>query len=158
MALVPWRRQNTFLGDAFAELDQLHRDVNKLFGSPYPWWREAHSPALTYGSWDPAIDIRDNGNNYEIKAELPGLTKEDVGISIEGDTLTLKGEKKEEKETEKNGYLRSERVFGSFLRQFSFPVKVDAENVKAAYQNGILTVNIPKKEDSKPRQIDVKIS
>ncbi len=110
------------------------------------------------GSWHPSVDISENENAYVLKAELPGVNREDINIDINNKTLTLKGEKKFEEKTEKENYVRVERSYGSFSRTFTLSDKVDTENVKASYKDGVLEVTLPKKEEAKPREIKVEVN
>ncbi|HHS12998.1 MAG TPA: Hsp20/alpha crystallin family protein [bacterium] len=105
--------------------------------------------------WMPIVDVAETEDAYEIKAEIPGLKKEDIKISLEEGMLTLQGEKKEEKEKEKRNYHRIERVYGAFHRSFRLPREVEADKIKARYEDGILSVVIPKSEKLKPKQIAV---
>jgi HSP20 family protein len=108
--------------------------------------------------WSPAVDIYETENDLVLKADLPDVDPKNVGIQLENGTLTLKGERKFEHEKNGKGFHRIERSYGSFVRAFSLPDTVDAENVKADYKNGVLTVTIPKKEVAKPRTINVQVN
>lgn len=110
------------------------------------------------GTWHPSVDISENENAFVLKAELPGVNREDINIDINNKTLTLKGEKKFEEKTEKENYVRVERSYGSFSRTFALSDKVDTENVKASYKDGVLEVTLPKKEEAKPREIKVEVN
>jgi HSP20 family protein len=108
--------------------------------------------------WAPLVDILETENELVLHADVPGVELKDIDIQIENDTLTLKGERKFEKEEKDKGFHRLERSYGSFVRYFTIPETVDSENVKADYQNGVLTVTLPKKEVAKPKAIKVQIS
>jgi HSP20 family protein len=108
--------------------------------------------------WVPPVDILETENELVVKADVPDIKFEDIKVSMEGGTLTLSGERKFEKKTDKGGYHRIERSYGSFERSFVLPETVDGEHVKAEYKNGVLTVTIPKKEVAKPRNIKVEVS
>lgn len=110
------------------------------------------------GTWHPSVDISENENAFVLKAELPGVSREDINIDINNKTLTLKGEKKFEEKTEKENYVRVERSYGSFSRTFALSDKVDTENVKASYKDGVLEVTLPKKEEAKPKEIKVEVN
>jgi len=110
------------------------------------------------GTWHPSVDISENENAFVLKAELPGVNREDINIDINHKTLTLKGEKKFEEKTEKENYVRVERSYGSFSRTFALSDKVDTENVKASYKDGVLEVTLPKKEEAKPKEIKVEVN
>lgn len=114
-------------------------------------WLDASRPL----GWQPAIDIHENEKEIVLEAELPGINMEDVKITVESGILTIKGEKKYKKE--ENKYFRAERVHGSFLRSFSLPSSIDLEKISASYEDGVLTVKVPKKPENIPRQIEVKI-
>ena len=108
--------------------------------------------------WAPAVDILETDNELVLKADLPGVEMKDVDINIENGTLTLKGERKFEREEKNKGFHRMERSYGSFVRYFTLPDTVDPEHVHAEYNNGVLTVTLPKKEIAKPRNIKVQVS
>ena len=103
------------------------------------------------------LDITDEKDQIKVKADLPGLKKEDIEINLENDILTIKGEKKEEKEIKEKDFIRSERYYGAFHRAFTLPASVDAAKVNAAYKEGVLEITLPKKEGAKPKQIKVDI-
>jgi HSP20 family protein len=104
------------------------------------------------------VDIFETDNELVLKADVPGVELKDIDIQIENGTLTLKGERKFEKEEKNKGFHRLERSYGSFIRYFTVPETVDSENVKAEFQHGVLTVTLPKKEVAKPKAIKVQIS
>jgi HSP20 family protein len=108
--------------------------------------------------WAPPVDILETENELVLKADVPGVELKDIDIQFENGTLTIKGERKFEKEEKNKGFHRLERSYGSFVRYFTVPDTVDPENVKAAYNNGVLTVSLPKKEIAKPRAIKVQVS
>lgn len=108
--------------------------------------------------WVPAVDIFETENEWVLKADLPDVKLEDVDIQIENATLTLKGDRKFQKDENGKGYHRVERSYGAFARYFSLPETVDSEKVRADYANGVLTVTLPKKEIAKPRSIKVQVS
>ena len=112
---------------------------------------------LTLADWTPAADITEDDNEYLIKAELPDVKQEDVRVTVENGVLTISGERKFEKEEKNKRYHRIERAYGTFVRSFTLPDDADAENVKAEFKNGILTVHLPKSEKAKPKQIEVKV-
>ena len=105
--------------------------------------------------WSPNIDIADTDEEITLKAELPGMTKEDVDVSITDNILTLRGEKKQEQETKKENYHRIERSYGSFQRIFTLPKSIQSDKIKANFKDGILNINIPKAEEVKPKQIAI---
>jgi|SRR5713101_220849 len=112
----------------------------------------------SYGTfWSPAMDIVEHDDAYVVECELPGLTKEDVKISVQGNILTIRGEKKSQHEEKGANYHRQERTYGSFVRSFTLPSYVKSDKIDARYVNGILTINLPKAEEAKPKDIEVKV-
>ncbi len=110
------------------------------------------------GNWVPAVDISETKDAYIIKGELPGVEKEDVDISIDDNLLSIRGEKKYEKSVDEDQSYRTECVYGSFERSFTLPKQVDINNVDAVFKNGVLKLTMPKAEEAKPKQIQVKIT
>jgi HSP20 family protein len=108
--------------------------------------------------WVPPVDIVENENELVVKADVPDIKFEDIDVKLENGTLTLRGERKVEETSDKGGWHRMERSYGTFERAFTLPETVDAEHVKADYRNGTLTVTLPKKEIAKPRQVKVEIN
>lgn len=106
-------------------------------------------------AWVPPVDIQENADAYLFHAELPGLTKEDIHITLENNVLRVSGERKFEKDAKKENYHRVERTYGTFTRTFTLPTQVEADKVMAAFENGILTVTVPKAEQAKPRRIAI---
>jgi HSP20 family protein len=109
------------------------------------------------GNFVPAVDIYEDPHKVMLKLEVPGIRKEDMDIRLENQTLTIKGERKFEQSEKEENYHRIERRFGSFVRSFSLPVTVDTAKVQASYDNGVLSVTLPKKEAAKPKQIQIEI-
>ena len=105
--------------------------------------------------WSPSVDLSESENTYEVKAEIPGMKKEDIRVSYEDNVLTLTGEKKQEKEVKNKNYHRVERAYGRFQRSFRLPKTVNKDEIKAKYKDGVLTVEIPKAEAVKPKEIAV---
>jgi HSP20 family protein len=112
---------------------------------------------LLEGEWAPSVDVAETDEEIVVTAELPGIKQEEVDISIADNVLTLKGEKKEEKEVKEKNYHRIERSYGSFQRSISLPTGVDAGKAKATYKDGILCVTVPKVEEAKPKQIKIDV-
>jgi HSP20 family protein len=133
-----------------------------------PYWREMddffnrffrNMPLTERGwEWAPSVDISETDGTIILKAEMPGLEAKDIDIDITGDMLTLKGEKKVEEERKEERYYCRERHYGSFQRSFQLPAGIQSDKVDADFKNGILTVNIPKSEESKQKKIDIKSS
>jgi HSP20 family protein len=109
----------------------------------------------TMGSWAPVCDIYEDGESILVKAELPGVDQKDIDVQVENNILTLRGERKREKEVTGENMYRAERSYGSFSRSFTLPVTVDTERIKAEYKDGVLHVTLPKVEEAKPRKIKV---
>jgi HSP20 family protein len=141
--------------DPLRDLSQLQDRINRIFGDAY---RHGDDDVLKGGDWTPAVDIFES-KDHEIvlRAELPGLKKDDIDIRVENSTLTLRGERKHEQDVSKESYHRVERSYGSFSRSFSLPSTVDTEKVSANFTDGILTVKLPTREEAKPRQIHVQV-
>lgn len=106
-------------------------------------------------TWSPAVDIRETNDSYLVYAELPGLSKDDISITLEDNILKLSGERRFEKEVDEAQFHRVERTYGTFTRAFSLPSRVDSGNVQAAFKDGVLTITVPKMEEAKPRKIDI---
>ncbi|MDN3513186.1 MAG: Hsp20/alpha crystallin family protein [Candidatus Brocadia sp.] len=109
------------------------------------------------GTWVPPLDLSETADKVTVKAEIPGMDPKEIDISIQGDTLTIKGEKKEEKEEKGKNYYRMERRYGSFSRSIDLPASVDSNKVTAECKNGVLEITMQKKEEVKPKQISVKV-
>ena len=112
----------------------------------------------TSDSWNPAVDILEKDGNLILRAELPGMTEKQIELKLEGNTLTLKGERKMENDDKKNNYHRVESFYGSFIRAFRLPDTVDLEKISADYKNGVLTVTLPLRPEVKPREIPVSVN
>jgi HSP20 family protein len=131
----------------------LQEQVNRLFGNVLEHTGEASN--LT--SWAPAVDIYETEHELVVKADLPEVDPKELDIRVENNLLTIRGERKFEKPVNEDNYLRVERAYGSFSRSFSLANTVNAEAIKADYQNGVLTLTIPKREEAKPKQIKVNV-
>jgi HSP20 family protein len=110
------------------------------------------------GDWAPAVDVFENDDKVVIKSELPGLSEKDIEVDILGDTLTIKGEKKKEDEKKDRHFHRLERVYGSFHRSVTLPSEVASEKAKASFKNGVLEIEVPKKEEAKPKQVKISVN
>ncbi|HLE21981.1 MAG TPA: Hsp20/alpha crystallin family protein, partial [Vicinamibacteria bacterium] len=108
------------------------------------------------GAWAPRIDVYEKGDNIIIDAEIPGLKKEDIEVTVENQMLTLRGEKKETKEVKRDGFYQSERFYGKFQRAVALPAAVDESKIEATYKDGILTVTMPKSEEARAKHIAIK--
>jgi HSP20 family protein len=107
------------------------------------------------GAWAPSCDIYEEGDSIVVKAELPGVEKSDIDVQVENNVLTLRGERKREKEVKSENLYRTERFYGAFSRSFTLPVTVDTEKIQAEYKDGVLQVTLPKVDAAKPRRINV---
>lgn len=109
-------------------------------------------------SWAPAVDIYETENELVLKADLPDINEKELDVRIENNTLSIHGERKFEQKVKEGGYLRTERSYGSFNRSFSLPNTVNTEAIKAEYKNGVLTIELPKRAESKPKQVKVNVA
>ena len=134
------------------------RSFKPFYGDFGSWFDEAAENTAGDGHWHPSVDVYETDDSYVLKADLPGVTKEDIKIDINKNTLTIKGEKKSEEKVEKENYVRVERSYGSFSRSFSLSDKVNTENIKANYKDGVLEITLPKKEEVKPKEIKVEVN
>lgn len=139
--------------DPFRDLRTLQEEVNRLFSTNLS--RAFDDEGIGRGAWAPSVDIYENKDNIVLEAELPGMKQEDFDLSIENNVITLRGERKFEKTDETDNYHRVERSYGSFTRSFTLPQTVSAEGATAEYNNGVLRVMLPKKEETKSRRIQV---
>ena len=147
MSIVKW--------DPFKDLVNLRDTMNRMFsesGLPRRGWDED----FTTSSWAPRVDIFEKGDNIVMKAELPGISKEDIDINVENNILTLKGERKREKEVEEENFYRIERYHGTFSRSFTLPRTVDPEKIDAKYRDGVLELTLPRAEEAKQKKIQIK--
>lgn len=143
--------RNLVTYDPFSELRSLQRDVNRLFSGDIDRGSEMMS-----GAWNPSVDISENKDSIVLEAELPGMSPDDVNISIENNVLTIQGERRFEKKQNEDNYHRVERSYGTFTRSFTLPPTVSSENVDAAFENGVLKLTLAKREEAKPRKIEIK--
>jgi len=138
--------------DPFREFDRLHDEVDRLFRTATPARGEMQE------SFHIPVDVLENVEEVVLRAELPGVLPAAVDVRVEDNVLTLTGEKKLENEDRKDQYLRVERFYGKFSRSFSLPHYVDASRIAAEYRDGVLTLHLPKRAETKPRQIQVKVA
>lgn len=148
MAIVRW--------EPFRDLLTLQDRMNRLFDESFRGAnRGADDDWALGGSWAPAVDIYEQNGNIELKAELPGIDPKDVDIRVENNVLTLRGERRIDDEVKRESYHRVERAYGAFSRSFTLPTVVDTEKIQAEYKDGVLRLVLPKKEEAKPRQIQI---
>ena len=142
MKLVRW--------DPFQDVMAVTNRLSRVINDSYRTRTED-----AFGSWVPPVDIFEKSDNLVIRAELPGLEKDDIEIRIENGVLTLHGQRKQESEVEEANAYRLERVYGTFTRSFSLPTTVDASRVAATYRDGVLEVSVPKVEAAKPKKVEI---
>jgi HSP20 family protein len=144
--LTPWR--------PFRELttfrDEMDRIWDRFFG-------ELPSVEPFRAEWTPSLDVSETKDNFVVKAEVPGMDAKDIDISLAGDLLTIKGEKKQEKEEKDESYQRVERRYGAFTRTVRLPQEVQSDKIKADYKNGVLKITLPKSEEAKKREIKITV-
>jgi HSP20 family protein len=142
MALIRW--------EPARELGSLQGEMNRLFNTFFEGDREGANRR-----WTPAMDLLEADDHLVLRADLPGLSEDDVQIEVQDNVLTVSGERKAEREETRNGYYRVERAFGSFSRSLTLPEGIDAERIEASFDKGVLEVRIPKPEERKPRRISI---
>lgn len=150
MRLMRFARATSPALNAWNQLTTLRDEINRLFDVP-----AAETESEVFNTWAPAMDLYEDKDNLVLRAELPGLKKEDIDVSLHEGTVTVSGERKNEKKYEEAETSREERFYGRFQRTLTLPKPVDAAKVTAAYKDGILTVTLPKTDEAKPRQIAV---
>lgn len=150
MNITPWRNREV---DLFRDFEDLQREMDRLFDVSL--YRKGGNGREIMAA--PAVDVHQDKDNVYVKAELPGMAKEDIDVNVQENLLTIKGEKKQEKETKEKDCLRTERYYGLLSRTVTLPAGVDAAKVKAEYKNGILELVLPKREDAKPKQIKIEV-
>lgn len=148
MALVRW--------DPWTTLPTLQDRINRLFEDSFPARTAAREDEMSLLDWRPTVDTYEEGDNIVIKADLPGVKKEDVSIDVKDNVLTLKGERKHEENIDEDNYYRRESAYGKFQRAFTLPDAVDANKIEASYKDGTLKITVPKTEESKARKIEIK--
>jgi HSP20 family protein len=150
------RYQKYPLGDlsvTFDRLANMRDELDRAFGTTFGSFLRPHG---SLNRWNPAVDVYQDNNQFTVYAELPGLKKEEIEISLNGDTLTIGGERKHDADAAQG--FRTERYFGKFQRSLTLPVPVNSEKVNATYKDGILKVVLPKAEEAKPKQITVSLN
>ena len=140
--------------EPFRNISTLQEQVNRLFDSSF----KGNGDNSTLTTWAPAVDIYETENELVLKADLPDIDEKNLDIRVENNMLTVRGERKFEQKVNEDNYLRIERTYGSFSRSFSLPSTVNTEAIKADYKNGVLTVQLPKRAESKPEQVKVNVT
>ena len=143
--------------DPVKEMEEMHNRLSNLFGRTPARLGEGKEESIAVAEWAPLVDITEDDKEYIIKTELPEVKKEEVKVSVENGLLTIVGERKFEKEENKK-YHRVERAYGRFLRSFVLPEGVDRDKVNAEFRDGVLKVHLAKSEQTKPKQIEVKVA
>jgi len=149
MAIVRW-------WDPWKDLATIQEKMNQLFEDTFSRGR-AREEGLSHAMWSPCVDIYETDDAVVVKAEVPGIEKDQVGIEVKDGVLTLRGERKFEKEVKEENYHRMERSYGTFSRSFSVPSSVDPEKISATLKDGVLEIVLPKVEKAKPKQIKVQV-
>ena len=155
MSLIRWNAAcdlPTFPSDVM----NMQREINRMFDNFFRGGLMG-SDTLASADWIPAVDIAEREDEYSVRVELPGVTKDDVKITMQNNILTVRGEKKQEKESKDANFHRLERSYGSFERSFTLPSTVKADKIDASYADGNLTITLPKTEEARPKQIEVKV-
>jgi HSP20 family protein len=140
--------------EPFRGVASLQDQINRLFNESF----ERTSDDSSLSAWAPAVDIYETEHELVVKADLPDVDPKDLDIRVENNILTIRGERKFEKKVNEENYLRVERSYGSFARSFTLANTVNSEAIKADYQNGVLTLTVPKREEAKPKQIKVNVN
>ena len=151
MKLVRFQTPELWNWSPFDQLTNIRDEINRLFENPYE-----NGSSDVFNTWAPALDLYEDKDNLVVRAELPGMKKEEIELSLHENVITVSGERKNEKKIEGERTSREERFFGRFTRSLTLPKAVETSKAKAAYKDGVLTVTIPKAAEAKPRQIQVK--
>jgi HSP20 family protein len=151
--MVPSRMFRGLSTDPFRELFDLQRDINQLFDASFSAPRED----VALKAWTPAVDVYEDESSYLIKLELPEVNREDVKVNLNENTLSISGERRVENEQKRENYHRVERSYGQFYRSFTLPPNVDTGAINAQFKDGMLRLTLPKREEAKPKQIEVKV-
>jgi len=155
MALIRWSRGQDL--PAFPSgMVNMQREINRMFDSFFRTGWHADSD-LEPSAWSPATDVVEHDNEFVVKVELPGLSKEDVKVTFQDSVLTVRGEKRQENEEKESNYHRVERSYGAFQRCFTLGQSVRGDKIDASFKDGILTITVPKAEEAKEKQIDIKV-
>jgi HSP20 family protein len=148
MALIRW--------EPASELQTFHQEFNRLFGSLFD--SQAGAGRAVARRWVPAIDLVEDGEQFVLRVDLPGVSESDVKVEVEDDVLTVSGERSSEQRSQEGGYRRYERASGRFARALRLPEGIDPERVEAQFENGVLEVRIPKPEQRKPHRVEIGVA
>jgi HSP20 family protein len=154
-SLTRWQRPGLTTWPGFGRLTDLREDIDRLFESPLA---ELARTSNLLSGWTPALDLYEDKDNLYVKLELPGMKREEIDVSLHEGSLSVSGERKSEQKHEDAEVYRAERFFGRFQRTVTLPTPVAADKVKAQYQDGILSITLPKTEEAKPKHINVNVS
>jgi len=146
MNLVRW--------NPWREMTGMHNQVNRMLNGPI-FRTPGSDEDVSFGLWNPAVDLYENDNSFVIKAELAGVDKDNIAIDLKDGALTLSGERSHDNEVNEDNYYRRERTYGKFRRAFSLPADVDSDKIKAEFKDGVLQIEVPKPEERKPKQITI---
>lgn len=151
MLLTKWqpRFPSVVRWDPFEEVASFPRLFDQPFEAILNWGPSAET------TWRPLADVSETKDGFTVMVEMPGMKQEDIAVSVEENVLSVKGERKRETESNQEGNVRIERIYGSFERQFTFPVTVDTDRIDASYRDGVLEIRLPKKEEAKPRTVRI---
>lgn len=144
--IVPWR--------PFRELDRIRREVDRLWDS---FFEKRPARVEEVSEWFPSLDVSETDSEYIVKVEVPGIDPKDINISLMNNLLTIKGEKKQEKEEKEENYHLLERSYGSFTRSIRIPSQIQNDHINASYKNGVLKIILPKTEEAKKKEIKIKV-
>ena len=153
-SLMRWQRPGLATWTGFGQLTDLRDEIDRLFETPLA---ELARGSRLLSGWTPAVDLYEDKENVYVKAELPGMKKEEIEVTLHEGTLSVSGERKVENQVKNAELYRAERFFGRFQRTVTLPSAVATDKVKAQYLDGILTITLPKTEAAKPKQIDVNV-
>lgn len=154
MQLIRWQTPNSVNWPTFSRVTDFSDEIDRLFDLSLTG--EENASACCSG-WTPALDVYEDKEQFVVKAELPGMKREDINVSLEDGSLTVSGERKNEPKTKDSGVHQSELYFGQFHRSVDLPTVVVADQVKAEYRDGILIISLPKAEEAKPNQINISV-
>lgn len=155
MNLIRWQRPVLTSWPNFGRLSDLRSEIDRLFDATLP---DLAQPSNLLSGWTPALDVYEDKDNFIVKAELPGMKKEDIEVSLHDGSLSISGERKSETKHKDADIYRAERFYGRFQRTVTLPAPVAADNVAAQYKDGVLTITLAKTEEAKPKHIDVSVS
>jgi HSP20 family protein len=154
--MAPARALRSFMNmDPVREMFELQRDINRLFEGSLG---KSSQQQTAINAWTPTVDIFEDENAFLLKVELPEVSRDDVKVNLDDNVLSISGERRLEFEDKRDGYHRVERSFGQFYRSFTLPPNVNTEAISAEVKDGVLRLTLPKKEEAKPKQIQVKVS